>query len=271
MSPSECEYSPQGCVFHGFVPLLMGTRLDVLICGASRESCGAAWDKICAEGRKLESVMDRFSPESEVSGINASGVARMSEDMAEIIALCEHYRRSTGKLFDIGRGTVEWDSALNNVDSVPGGSGRMISIGNGNLDFGGFGKGLLLKRCSMILKEQGISTAYVDFGGSSILALGHHPYGDCWRVGVTDPYTGSVVRQLELVDMAMSTSGNQPGYEGHIIDPRSGVSVSGRKIVTVLSPDPLTAEVVSTASMIAAEDELRFIRENNDITAIFCS
>lgn len=187
----------------------------------------------------------------------------MSEEMSSIIATCEKFRRSTCGLFDVGRGTINWDSAL--------GCGDRISLGGGSLDFGGFGKGFLLGRIKTMIRDAGIASAYIDFGGSSIMAIGHHPYGDCWKVGVTDPYTGACIRQLELVDMAMSTSGNQPGYEGHIVDPRDGSPVRGRKIVTVLAGDPLAAEVVSTASMIANEKELDFIKQNSDIAKIICS
>ena len=260
---SECEYSERGSVFRGFVPLIMGTRLDVLLCGAPAGLCESLWKRICDEAVALDGLMNRFDPESEVSRINASGASTMSEEMSSIIATCEKFRRSTCGLFDVGRGTINWDSAL--------GCGDRISLGGGSLDFGGFGKGFLLGRIKTMIRDAGIASAYIDFGGSSIMAIGHHPYGDCWKVGVTDPYTGACIRQLELVDMAMSTSGNQPGYEGHIVDPRDGSPVRGRKIVTVLAGDPLAAEVVSTASMIANEKELDFIKQNSDIAEIICS
>lgn len=272
MLASECEYSEQGSVFRGFVPLIMGTRLDVLLCGAPAGLCESLWKRICDEAVALDGLMNRFDPESEVSRINASGASTMSDAMSSIIATCERYRKSTCGLFDLGRGTVDWGSALIYDDGVERDHKPVaIDLGGGNLDFGGFGKGFLLSEITNMIREAGIASAYIDFGGSSIMAIGHHPYGDCWKVGVTDPYTGACIRQLELVDMAMSTSGNQPGYEGHIVDPRDGSPVRGRKIVTVLAGDPLVAEVVSTASMIANEKELDFIKQNSDIAKIICS
>jgi len=257
----EHEYFPQGQVFHGFVPLVMGTKLELIICQAPQELCEKLWESMCGLAQKLETMMNRFDPESEVSRINAAGQGEMSPEMAEAVDLCEHYRKSTGGLFDIGRGTVGWENALN--------EGGFISLNGGNLDFGGFGKGFLLKKFKEMMQQAGITAAYVDFGGSSIMAIGHHPYGNCWKVGVADPFTRNTIREIELQDMSMSTSGNQPGYDGHITDPRDGSSVTGRKLVTILSEDPLTAEVVSTAAMIADEKELAFIKENNDIAEIF--
>ena len=143
----------------------------------------------------------------------------------------DEYKHRTGGLFDISKGDRE-------------------------LDFGGFAKGYLLKELKSVLPQGGIKSAFVDFGGSSILAAGRHPYGDCWKVGVRDPFSGGVVREIELKDQSMSTSGNSPGYSGHIINPATGMQVEGRKMVTVISEDPLEAEVLSTAAMVAGAEAL---------------
>ncbi len=261
MIVSEHEYFREGRIFHGFVPLIMGTRLEVLLTGVEENLCAALWERMCGTAGRLQSMMNRFDPESEVSRINSAGVSPLSPEMSGIISECEHFRKSTGGLFDIGRGTVDWGNALDEERSI-------IDLRGGNLDFGGIGKGYLLKKYKEMLLEAGITTAYIDFGGSSIMALGHHPYGDCWKVGVRDPFSGALIREIELVDMSMSTSGNQPGYDGHITDPRNGLPVTGRKLVTILSPDPLTAEIASTAVMIADEKNIAFIKENNEIAEI---
>ena len=261
MFTQEHEYFQDGQIFHGFAPHIMGTKLEMLVCGAPETLCGSLWEEMCEEAVKLDAIMNRFAPSSEVSRLNEAGGGCLSPEMAEIISLCGHYRESTAGLFDIGRGTVDWGSAMTGPSS--------ISLGGGNIDFGGFGKGYLLKKFSEMMRREGITTAYVDFGGSSIMALGHHPYGNCWKVGVTDPFSGSLVREIELTDMSMSTSGNQPGYVGHITDPRNGNTINSKRMVTILSRDPLTAEIASTAAMIADTDTLDFIQKNNDIAEIF--
>lgn len=261
MLDSEHEYFREGLTFHGFVPLIMGTRLEMLMAGVEEGLCRELWERMCAVAERLQSLMNRFDPGSEVSRINSAGEAILSPEMSGIISICEHFRKSTGGLFDIGRGTVDWENAFDEGHS-------RISLRGGNLDFGGIGKGYLLKMYKEMLQEAGVATAYIDFGGSSIMTLGHHPYGNCWKVGVVDPYSGAKIREIGLVDMSMSTSGNQPGYEGHITDPRNGLPVTGRRLVTILSPDPLTAEIASTAAMIADEEDIAFIKENNEIAEI---
>ena len=137
-----------------------------------------------------------------------------------------------------------------------------ISLRGHELDFGGFAKGFLLKELKSKLVSSGIWTAFVDFGDSSILALGHHPFGDCWKVGVKDPFGGAVLGEIELRDQAMSTSGNTPVYSSHIVNPKTGEADNSRTVVTVVSDDPLDAEVLSTVAIIASPEELEIVKKN---------
>ena len=257
MAPvSTHEYYSERKLFHGFVPFVMGTKLDVLLVGPSEEDACRIWDRMCMEAGRLNAMLNRFDPASELSRLNASvdaGEVRPSPELLSMIRVCEDLRIRSGGLFDISRGTCG-----EGLEITPDG---MVSLHGGSLDFGGFAKGFFLRECKEMLVQDGVGTAYVDFGGSSILALGRHPFGDCWRIRVTHPYSGAVLQDADLVDCSLSTSGNRPGYTGHILDPRSGRPVVARRIVTVLSPDPLEAEILSTAAMIADERELAALEE----------
>lgn len=234
------EYIEEGQIFHGHIPRVMGTRLEVLTVGMSQEIMTRLWDKVSSKALALDAMLNRFEPSSEVSILNHSDnplELEMSEELSEMVHLADVYYDKTLGLFDI-------------VD------------GEGKIDFGGFAKGYFLKKCEEMLRAKGVSCAFVDFGSSSILGIGTHPYGDSWKVGVMDPFTRMKVREISLVDRSMSTSGNSPSYSGHIRDPRTGESCQGKKLVTVLSDDPLDAEVLSTVLMIANDDERNEIMEN---------
>ena len=234
------EYIEEGQIFHGHIPRVMGTRLEVLTLGMSQEIMTRLWDKVSSKALALDAMLNRFEPSSEVSILNHSDnplELEMSEELSEMVHLADVYYDKTLGLFDI-------------VD------------GEGKIDFGGFAKGYFLKKCEEMLRAKGVSCAFVDFGSSSILGIGTHPYGDSWKVGVMDPFTRMKVREISLVDRSMSTSGNSPSYSGHIRDPRTGESCQGKKLVTVLSDDPLDAEVLSTVLMIANDDERNEIMEN---------
>lgn len=257
------EYFLDRQLFHGSVPLVMGTKLECLIVGLDRGRSLAVWEELCAEVKRLDALLNRFDPASEVSRLNAAadcGEIYPAPAVLELIRLCEAYRIRTGGLFDITRGTCGEGLQLSGDGSV--------SLNGGSLDFGGFAKGYFLRECRELLTRAGVRTAYVDFGGSSILALGHHPFGESWRIRVTHPYSGAVLQDVDLQDQSLSTSGNRPGYSGHILDPRTGRAVEARRIVTVVAPDPLDAEIVSTAAMIADEAELASLKAEIPVSEV---
>jgi thiamine biosynthesis lipoprotein len=254
-SVPQHEYFSDKKLFHGFVPLVMGTKLDALWFGLERAESVQLWEALCAEAFRLDAMLNRFDPSSELSRLNAAsdaGPVRPGDGLLSLIRVCEDWRVRTGGLFDITRGTCG-----EGLQFEPDGS---FSLNGGSLDFGGFAKGWFLRFCKERLLEAGIRTAYVDFGGSTILGLGHHPYGASWRIRVTHPYTGALLEDVDLVDRALSTSGNRPGYNGHVVDPRTGQTVTAPRLVTVVSEDPLEAEVLSTAAMVAGEEELAALR-----------
>ena len=237
---TEYEYIAEGQLFHGSVPRVMGTRLEMLFIGASQDQAVMIWDRLLDVVFSLDRRLNRFDAESEVSQLNMYDnplQMPMSQELESIVALCEQYKEKTCGLFDV-------------VDS------------QGKLDFGGFGKGYFLMKCNEILRGNGIHCAFVDFGSSSILGVGHHPYGDSWQVGVVNPFTHRTMATLDICDKSLSTSGNTPSYDGHIRNPHTGEVCSGNRLVSVISENPLDAEVLSTTLMIADEQQRDIIQKN---------
>lgn len=224
----------------------MGTRFELLLAGVDPDPAEACWDAVTAVLEELAAPLDRFDPHSEVATFNArrdSSPMRVGPVLEEALHLCGRYFELTEGLFDPTRADFggltisdEWivrrDAGL-------------------TLDFGGFAKGFALRRIGERLREASVGAAFVDFGGSSILAVGSHPWGACWRVSLTNPWTGASLRDFELRDRALSTSGNTPVYTGHIVDPTSGRCIDCRRMTTVVAEDALDAEVLSTVLMIA--------------------
>lgn len=245
MVRSEKEYLEASSTFHGAIPHVMGTRLEMLVSGSREEEILPLWDWLCVEAGHLDSVLDRFNPRSETSRLNTcDGWMTVGDTLSSFIDAALRFHDLTGGLFDVaGGGLLEI-----------GRDGRRVRLGGHRLDFGGMAKGFLLRSFADRLAGSSVKSAFVDFGSSSILAVGTHPFGDCWKIGVRDPFGGGILEEVELRDKAMSTSGNTPSYGSHIIDPRTGNPVSGRRQVVVIADDALDAEVLSTALMIADED-----------------
>jgi thiamine biosynthesis lipoprotein len=180
---------------------------------------------------------------------------RVSDELWAILLLCRGYYEKTLYLFDV---TLKDFSQVNFHDN------QSISFGHKGLsfDFGGFAKGYALKKIKEILLSGNIKHAFVDFGSSSILTIGHHPYGNCWKVSFTSPYDQLNLREFDLRDTALSVSGNTQQYFRHIINPLTGIYNEQRKASTIISDNPLDAEVLSNVWMITDEKKQEQINMN---------
>ena len=227
-------------MFHGFIPHIMGTRFDILLIHSDIDRLNTLWADIAYELERLDKILNRFDPHSE---------------------LCSYYYQTTSHLFDI---------TLKDFSRIQLHEHSYISFTSPDisLDFGGFAKGYALKKIRKFIEQENISDAFANFGNSSILGIGHHPYGDCWKVSFLNPYNQSLLKEFDLQDTALSTSGNTLQYTGHIMNPLTGIFNEQRKASSILSPDPLEAEVLSTVWMIANEQEQKKISEKfNNIQA----
>lgn len=110
------------------------------------------------------------------------------------------------------------------------------------LDLGGIGKGYAVDRAVEVLRRQGVESALVNLGGSSVYGLGSPPGAEAWQVGIQDPARpDSQALAVALRDRALSVAGDygRSFEEGgvsytHIMDPRTGRPVEAVLSVAVL-------------------------------------
>lgn len=236
----------------------MGTRLEAIVPCAEPQIIAPVWERLRNETLELSRRLTRFEPGSEVSLLNASkeGTFEVSGTLFAILSSALEYRERTCGLFDVALGGSLGITADGKVEL-----GKRARPDLPRLDFGGFAKGWVLSRFREEFLAAGVVDAFVNFGGSTLLALGAQPGGDCWRISAPDPFSGRTVAVFDLRDRTLSTSGNTPGYSGHIICPPTGEACRERKMVCVISPDPLDAEVLSTVLMVADEERKNKIRK----------
>ena len=132
-------------------------------------------------------------------------------------------------------------------------SGRGMAV-----TLNGIAQGYITDRVSERLRAEGMTDVLVDLG--EIRALGHHPSGRPWTVGLADPVVeGRNADTLEIADRAVATSGgygtpfDPAGRFTHLFDPETGRCAQGWLAVTVLAPDATTADALSTALSVAPE------------------
>jgi len=123
------------------------------------------------------------------------------------------------------------------------------------LDLGALGKGVALDRIARRLRRGGCRSALLNFGESSLVAIGRPPRGR-WRVALRHP-DGGCAGEFLLDDRACSTSATWGqtmrlggAVLGHIVDPRTGRTLRRRAQVSVLAASATVAEAVSTALLV---------------------
>ena len=123
------------------------------------------------------------------------------------------------------------------------------------LDFGAIGKGYAGDTAIEILRNAGVVSALLDFGGN-IQVLGTKPDGSDWTVGIKNPWDGEPVAAVKLRDACMITSG---GYERfftgddgkkyiHIFDGATGRPVENElESVTIICKQGIYGDALSTS------------------------
>jgi thiamine biosynthesis lipoprotein len=136
------------------------------------------------------------------------------------------------------------------------------------LDLGGIGKGYALDQLMYTLKQYKIRNALLDFGQSSIWALGAPPDAKGWRLLVQQP-NGHFAGVITLRDQALSISGNMRQtfaaggqHYGHIIDPRTGEPLRRDLLACVIAPTAAQAEALSKALLILGEKKGIFLLQH---------
>ena len=258
MLETRCKYYENEAMFHGFIPHIMGTRFNILLIHSDIDRLNTLWANITYELERLDKILNRFDPHSEVSKINnhtSQSKIQISKEMESILQLCSYYYETTSHLFDV---------TLKDFSRIQLHEHSCISFTSPDisLDFGGFAKGYALKKIKRFIEQEDVNHAFVNFGNSSILGIGHHPYGDCWKVSFLNPYNQSLLNEFNLKNTTLSTSGNTIQYTGHIMNPITGLFNEQRKASSILSADPLEAEILSTVWMIVNKEQQLLLTKN---------
>ena len=265
-----CSSPAAGAVFRTGAPV-MGTVLQVTIVAADDAAARQLADAALAEARRWDDILTTWRADGELAQLAAhagAGPTAVSEDLAAALRSMQRLSTATagafdpavGPLVDLWRGPAP-PSAAQLAGAAPAQlatvlalDGRRATLVRGaKLDAGGVGKGVALDAISALLRARGVQAAYLDFGGSSQLAIGAPPDSpDGWRVAVSGLTPQQMHGVLTLRDAALSTSRalGGPSAAGPIIDPRTRQPVPGPQLATVRAADATTAEAWSKAVLV---------------------
>ena len=223
----------------------------------------------------IEKALSRFLEASDVSQINhlpADEWARVGHHTIACLKVAAELCARTGGTFDVTVGPLMrcWrnkdgsprqpsDAELAEARSRVGidlleldESEQRVRVKKEgvSVDLGGIGKGYAVDCAAAILTEWEISSALINGGTSTVLALDAPPGEAGWMVGVggtnQDPEGGG---RIALCHKALSGSGTDARGR-HIMDPRTGVPVGDKVAAWSLCPSATVADALSTAFMV---------------------
>ena len=258
----------------------MHTRVELLAVGLGEEQGRGLMAEAEREVKRLERLFNRFDSRSPLAVVNMTAIGqsvKVEDELFMALELCEVFRRATAGYFDV-------TAADDGVDAVSDGSGgyaldgkehsvRILREG-ARIDLGGFAKGYAAESVRRIFEQADVRQAVINFGNSSIVAMGHHPYGEWWPIGIEHRKVKSAVaREVKLKDGAMSVSGRAESGDYHIIDPMTGNRAVGEELIVVEGRSALVAEMLSTALYAAPRNRRAAIMaqyEGYVATEIYC-
>ena len=251
--------------------------------GGIRNRSALAFEAVFERLRKIEALMSRQLPDSEISNLNkASGDpadVRISSDTFFVIHRALEYCRISDGAFDISIGPLVslWDIGGEHP-RIPGDREisealalvgyQQIILNEGALsvrlptkamavDLGAVAKGYAADEAGRILREDfGIQSAVIDIGGN-VLVLGSKSEGVPWRIGIQDPFQarGRFLGVIGATNMTVVTSGVYERFfetggrrYHHILDSKTGYPAQNSLMsVTLVGRDSLEADALATA------------------------
>lgn len=207
---------------------VLGTSMDLTVWTRSSADADAALTAALDEIDRLDGVLSTYREDSDISRYGAGALDLGAPERGELLRVYDAWRVTTG-------------GALS------------ASIG-GRLNVNALGKAFVLDRVAAHLRtaRPAIDALVLDIGGD-IVSFGR-PVG----VGVADPArwyeNDPALTQVTLQDAAVATSGRY-ARGAHLIDPRTGKVAMGASAATVIAPDCVTANALTTALCVLSPDE----------------
>jgi thiamine biosynthesis lipoprotein len=254
----------------------MATPCEIKLYAADAGTAQAAAREAYAEIAAIDLSMNDWKPDSEISRLSAASggpAVAVSDRLFEVLEASHRISEFSEGAFDITVGPVVklWrrikkDSRMASPEELQAAlsavgyrhvaldpSRRTVRLDRPgmSLDVGGIAKGYACDRALAILARHGITRALVNTGGG--MAFGDPPPGQPgWKIGLAD--TDQV---LSLSRCGVATSGDWERFVvidgqrySHVVDPRTGLGLTNRALVTVVAPTGMDADGLTKTVMV---------------------
>ena len=281
----------------------MGTVYTVAAYGRDPDFLAETVNEVFEEVDRLDAQMSNYKPESELSRINREAAREevvVEPGLFDLLQICQHLSEDTRGAFDItvgplmkvwgffrGQGRVPSPQGIRDVLKHVGYRHVHLDVARRTihfdepgieLDLGAKAKGYAVDRAVEILKQNGISSALVSAGTSSIYALGAPPGEKGWKISLRDPFDPNKAAQVVyLKNFSLSTSGNYERFfkvggkmYSHIMDPHTGMPVEDVLSACAFTERTTDSDGLSTALYVLGIEASRtYLARHQNIAAIF--
>lgn len=273
-----------GASMHEWRGVALGALATIRLAHPDAAVARLLLERCAAEITRLEHIFSLYRPDSALCRLNEAGAMDAPPlELVELLGRAAAMSAATDGVFDV---TVQplWRRYAEHFSSAgadPAGPAvadvlplidwRGVSVDAGRVAFArpgmavtlnGIAQGYITDRVAALLQAEGMDHVLIDLGETR--ALGSHPDGRPWRVGLADPADpDSVAVRLPLSGLALATSGgygtpfDAAGRSNHLIDPRTGRSAPAGRSVSVISAEATVADAASTALALLSPDRIQ--------------
>ncbi|WP_232069805.1 FAD:protein FMN transferase [Gemmata massiliana] len=275
----------------------MGTTFRIVLYAPDKAAAKKASDAAFARVGELDGIMSDYKKDSELMllckefATEVGAPVKVGEDLFLVLRKADELSKKSDGAFDVTVGPVvqlwrlarrtqrlpdpkEFDAARAKVGykkvqlDATKQTVQLLTPGM-QLDLGGIAKGYAADEALKLLRDKfGIKQALVAAYGD--IACGDPPPGeDGWKVDIAPIAKSQKTRPLKLANAAVSTSGDLEQFVeiggvrySHVLDPKTGLGLTGRRSVTVIAPNGTTADSMTKAvSVLPPEQALKLVEE----------
>ena len=276
----------------------MATRFEIILHGEDPISLQSAGEEALEEIDWVEAQLSIYRPDSQINRANHLAFARPVQMEPTIFALlqrCKTLSHWTQGAFDVtlgplircwgfmGKtGLVPTDESIRKARKLVG--MRQVHLDCNQftlqfdqkgvmLDLGSIGKGYALERAKEILEANGVRSALLHSGTSTVATIGTPPNQDSWKIAIATPRKEeaadtSPLGLAKLKGESLSVSAvwgksfrTAEKEYGHVIDGRTGFPSTETALSAVQTASAADADAISTALLVDGKAGKSWLKE----------
>ncbi len=247
--------------------ILMDTIVDISISG-NNKNIETVLDSTFTLIRVLDDALSYYNENSEVQAINNHVKTDLSEELLSILIEAGKVYIQSDSLYDVSVGALvdiwHFDKAdipsAKEIEEAQKNVGfyritiddNKINLPEGlKLNLGSLAKGYIIDKAVDFIESQGDYTGYINAGGD----IRYFGLDSAVNIGIQHPRDkDKIIEKLHMKNEAIVTSGDYERFfmkdnrrYHHILNPKTGFPAENTISVTVIAPNAMQADALSTA------------------------